>query len=118
MLELFCGSLCVILLLVILYFQKTDKPILKAPKVPGRLSVIRQGITVEGTIVGVETEGLHLFDQFPVVRFKTPEGQSLTLTCRESTRGPGYKKGQKVEVRFLPMFPEYFIVVSGFDFLL
>ena len=103
------------LLLVILYFRKQDKATLKAP---GRFSVLRQGITVEETVVGVETEGLRLFDQFPVVRFKTPQGQLFTLTCRESTRGPGFKKGQKVEVRFLPKFPEHFIVVSGFDFLL
>uniref|UniRef100_UPI0035CBE4F6 DUF3592 domain-containing protein n=1 Tax=Hymenobacter cellulosivorans TaxID=2932249 RepID=UPI0035CBE4F6 len=107
--------MCIVLLLVFLYVQKQEKPSLKPPN---RISVLWQGISVEGTIVGVETEGLRFFDEFPIVRFRTPQGQWLTLTCLESTKGPGFKKGQKVEVRFLPDFPKHFIVVSGFDFLL
>ncbi len=115
MLELFCGGLSIVLLLVLLYDRKTNPP---PPAPPNRIAVLRRGVTVEGTIVGVETVGLRFFDKFPIVRFRTPRGQWLTLTCRESTRGPGFRKGQKVQVRFLPDFPEDFVVVSGFDFLL
>lgn len=82
-----------------------------------RIHTLRHGLVTEGTIVGVKTFGLNLFDEFPIVRFKTSQGQWLTLRCEESTRGPGFRKGQKVEVRFLPVAPEKFIVVTGLDFL-
>ena len=67
--------------------------------------------------MGVETLGLNFLNEFPIVRFRTPQGQWVTSRCQESTRGPGFKKGQKVEVRFLRAAPENFIVVTGFDFL-
>ena len=114
MLDLLFGSLCFILLVVFLYIRKQEP----TRPLPDRFSVLRNGLVVEGTIVGVETHGLRFFDEFPTVQFRTPQGQLLTLTCQESTRGPGFRKGQKVKVRFFPNFPEQFIVVSGFDFLL
>jgi hypothetical protein len=114
--DLLFGGLCIILLLVYIFYEK-DKPQLL--QTPDRILILKQGITVEGTAVGIETRSFRFFDEFPVVQFRTPQGQWLTLTCQESTRrNPGFRKGQKVRVRFLPDSPEQFIVVTGLNFLL
>ncbi|UOQ66123.1 DUF3592 domain-containing protein [Hymenobacter volaticus] len=82
-----------------------------------RIIILKRGIVAEGTMVAVETAWPSLFYEYPIVRFKTPQGLQVTLRCQEYTKGPGFRKGQKVEVRFLPASPEAFIVVTGLDFL-
>jgi hypothetical protein len=83
-----------------------------------RISLLRTGVKTEGTIVALETEGLQFMDKYPVVRFKTPQGEWLTLRSQTSGRAQNWKVGQQVEVRYPHSRPENFIVVSGLDLLI
>ncbi|MDF7812635.1 DUF3592 domain-containing protein [Hymenobacter sp. YC55] len=103
----------VIVVSVNLYYTKDTRITFQ-----NRITILKRGVVAEGTIVAVETAWPSFFHEYPIVRFKTPQGRQVTLRCQEYTKGPGFRKGQKVEVRFLPAAPEAFIVVTGLDFLL
>jgi Protein of unknown function (DUF3592) len=81
-----------------------------------RLDILRYGKRVSGEIVDLEF--FDLFHRFPVVRFRTSAGQLLTLTASDRTHITECRKGQQVEVCYLPAAPDQFVIVSGFDVLI
>jgi hypothetical protein len=80
-----------------------------------RVDILRYGKRVSGEIVDLEF--FNLFHRFPVVRFKTSSGQLLTLTASDQAHVTEFRKGQQVEVCYLPAAPDQFILVSGLDVL-
>ena len=80
-----------------------------------RLHILRYGKRVSGEIVDLEF--FDLFHRFPVVRFRTSAGQLLTLTASDRTHINECRKGQQVEVCYLPEATDQFIIVSGLDVL-
>lgn len=109
---LFIIAIGFIVVSVNLYYTKNTRITFQ-----NRITILKRGVVAEGTIVAVETAWPSFLYEYPIVRFKTPKGHHVTLRCQECTKGPGFRKGQKVEVRFLPASPEAFIVVTGLDFL-
>ncbi|WP_044001526.1 DUF3592 domain-containing protein [Hymenobacter swuensis] len=80
-----------------------------------RLHILRRGKRVPGEIVDLEF--FDLFHRFPVVRFRTSSGQLLTLTASDKTHISEFRKGQQVEVCYLPAALDQFVIVSGLDAL-
>jgi hypothetical protein len=74
-------------------------------------------VRAQGTLVRLERKAFSLFDFYPVVRFKSPQGQWLTLCCKWSGRGQDLHIGQQVAVRYPAGSPEDFTVVSGLGLL-
>lgn len=80
-----------------------------------RLDILRYGKRVPGEIVDLEFFGL--FYRFPVVRFQTSAGQLLTLTASDKARVTEFRKGQQVEVCYLPEAADQFVIVAGLNLL-
>uniref|UniRef100_UPI0005C64C85 DUF3592 domain-containing protein n=1 Tax=Hymenobacter swuensis TaxID=1446467 RepID=UPI0005C64C85 len=80
-----------------------------------RLHILRYGKRVPGEIVDLEF--FDLFHRFPVVRFRTSTGQLLMLTASDRKHITECRKGQQVEVCYLPAAPDQFIIISGLDVL-
>jgi hypothetical protein len=106
---LFFVCCAVLVLVAILVLYRSNK------KSYNRIEILRHGLRVPGEIIELEFFGL--FHRFPVVRFKTSSGNMLSLTSYNKVYISEFEKGQKVEVCYLPIAPEQFVIISGLDVL-
>ncbi|MET4106686.1 DUF3592 domain-containing protein [Hymenobacter sp. UYP22] len=83
-----------------------------------RIEILRRGIRTQGEIMDLDLYGLDLLYRLPTVRFKIQNGQYVTFTSSAKTSVNEVRKGQKVEVCYLTIAPEQFVIVSGLDVLI
>jgi hypothetical protein len=103
----FCAILVLVKTLILLFSDKK--------KLYSRIEILRNGIRVPGEIIDLNFFGL--FYRFPVVRFKTKNEQYVTFTSSDKVSIGELRKGEEVEVCYLPAAPERFVIVSGFDIM-
>ncbi|WP_022822319.1 DUF3592 domain-containing protein [Hymenobacter norwichensis] len=101
---------CAILIIVTLFVLCHDNK-----KSHSRIDILRHGIRVPGEIIDLKFFGL--FHRFPIVRFTASSGELLTFTSSDKVHFSEVKKGQNIEVCYLPVAPQQFVIVSGLDVL-
>jgi hypothetical protein len=107
---LFFGFSVFLLLIMTLVLLSADKK-----EQYSRIEILRNGIRVSGQVIDLKFFGL--FYRFPVVRFKTENGQYVTFTSSTKIAVGELSKGKQVEACYLPVAPEQFVIVSGLDVL-
>ena len=76
--------------------------------------LIRHGVVVEGEVIGEELHGIKNKAPYPVVQFRTPDGNVRQFRSMISRRNRGFIHLEKVIVRYLPECPDRAELFSSF----
>jgi len=80
------------------------------------------GVAAQGEVVGLEpgssTGSSGRAAYFPVVTFRTPDGEQVTFRHRTGANPPAYQPGESVPVSYLPEDPHRALSAEGFMNLL
>lgn len=81
--------------------------------------LVMDGESASGVVIDLErgsstSSGSSRPTWFPIVRFETPDGQSVTFRHRTGQSPPAYEKGDGVPVIYLPDAPDQALIEEGF----